>query len=207
MSGIIRLWHGGKRWENPPQIRLAAKGRAECGSGIYLTTHYMTASKYAKGGGAVFMVELDANTSWLGDTRWPLEKLKHFTTTLPRLRNRAAILADLDRSGRRHPGEPIPVSYLVNLFVNHDVSHGESGRALTNWLAEEGVGASIEPQSGDEEWIVVFDPRSILRVRRLLPAEDHLRYTDFPKVKAQLAALAHDGEMAQESDSDIILRI
>lgn len=201
-DGTINLWHGSRRWVGPPEIRVGSKGRCENGPGIYLTTRYETARKYSKGGGIVLKAELKSSLAWLENARMDVEYLKQFVNDLPRLHKRKALLNDLDWSAQRHSDDKLPVSYLVNLFVNHDLASGESGKALALWLADQGIDASLYHRSGQEDYVVVFNPKCIVNIRRLKDDEAHLQWMDFPLVKEQLESLSESRAIHPLSEDD-----
>jgi len=116
----IRLWHGGQRWQGPPELRPAGKGHSEHGSGLYLTTSAETARKYAKGGGSTLLVELDPNIRWLDEVRIPLKDMEAFLKGRRGLRGRDKVWADLLRASERMKSDSLPAEYILNLMVNHD---------------------------------------------------------------------------------------
>lgn len=158
------FYHGAQRWEGPPQIVAHRKGHAEHGPGIYLTTSWTTASKYAKGGGSVYRIEVSPSVRWLEKTDLPVEETLHWVKSLPRLRGKSDILASLERLSAR-VGK-LPASLLVNAFVNNDAASGANGPALAEYLVNHGVDASHVLQ-GDEDWVVIFNPKVIEKVTRL----------------------------------------
>lgn len=67
---LFYMYHGGKRWHYiPTDVIPSAKGRYECGVGIYLTNYYETARKYAKGSRVVHIVGIDKNFKDIKDIR------------------------------------------------------------------------------------------------------------------------------------------
>ena len=164
------FYHGSQRWEGPPKIVAHRKGHAEHGPGIYLTTSWETANKYAKGGGVVHRVKIDPDTRWLEDTKLPASDMRAFVKGLPRLRHRDDILDTLVRMEARL-GPMLPAEYLVNAFVNRDVASGQHGPALAAFLTENGIDASHVRVHAGEDWVVVFNPLQICAIERLLPAQ------------------------------------
>ena len=164
------MWHGSKRWDGAPEVRPPRAGRYEAGPGIYLTTNYMTAAKYAKGGGSTFLVEVDRGLRLAGDVLIPLTDAVSFVKTAPRMRRKAEIIADLQRNTARRNADSVQATILINLVVNHEAGAGITGIAVAKFLREHGVDASLEPQSG-EDWLVVINPK-IIRSMRRMPAKD-----------------------------------
>lgn len=167
----IQLWHGAHNWQGPPQVRGARKGHAEAGPGLYLTTSYQTARKYARGGGATLRVTLDADLGWLEDATLSLADAVAFVQALRRCGQRTALVRDLRayavRLAPRLGGDTIHASALVNLAVNADAAHGDNGVLLAGFLVEHGIDASLHLATSTEDWVVVFNPKKILGVERV----------------------------------------
>lgn len=160
----ISFWHGARNWEGPPEIRPARAKRAEHGPGIYLTTRYETAKKYAKGGGKVMLVHVDEPLAMLSDARVTLATMESFLRATPRVKSRAAIIADLRGGAARMNSESsMPLSHLVNLMVNHDAAVGSAGVELARFLVSLGVDADVVTWA-DEDWLVLFNVNKIASV-------------------------------------------
>jgi hypothetical protein len=178
----IVLFHGGHRWQGPPDLRPARKGTHEHGPGIYLTTSAATARKYAKGGGSVMRMELDADLGWLEESKLTAQSMIWFLESRPRLRARDAVVADVEACVRRMGTDDLPAAVLVNLMVNHGAITGDHGPALARFLAERGIDASRVRQ-GDEDWVVVFNPDKILFWTKVYGGPT----VDLPRLDEQLA--------------------
>lgn len=166
----ISLWHGARQWDGPPEIRPARAKRAEHGPGIYLTTRYETAQKYAKGGGKVMRVLVDEPLVMLSGARVPLAMMESFVLKTPRMKKRAIILADLRAHAARTKSEAaMPLSVLVNLMVNHDAAVGDVGVELARLLVSLGVDADVVTWA-DEDWLVLFNVAKIASVAPGKPA-------------------------------------
>jgi 8-oxo-dGTP pyrophosphatase MutT (NUDIX family) len=168
------LYHGAQRWEGPPEIVAHRKGHAEHGPGIYLTTSYETAARYAKGGGSVYRMELRPGVRWLQDASLEKGPVVTWLKGLPRLRGKERLVAGVERVASRM-GDTFPAEILVNQFVNEGASSGQHGPALAAFLVTNGVDASLTspPMFGGtggahgEDWVVVFNPdilRSVTKV-------------------------------------------
>lgn len=180
---MITMWHGGRRWAGAPEVRSPKQGRYECGPGIYLTNRYERARKYAKGGGVVQKVTLADGARWLEDTNLPVATLLDYVASARGMAHKASVREDLLRAERRE-GDRLPVSYLVNLCVNHEAVAGKAGAALADWLAEQGIDASRHSVNAEEDWIVVFNPK-IIRRHVVVSASTVTGCVDFPKVAQQ----------------------
>lgn len=151
------LWHGSRRWDGRPEIREGRKGRSEHGPGIYLTTNLETAWKYAKGGGKLYLFELDDDLELIEGTRVPVQDVLSFLDNLRRVPKRKQTRADVLRNAERFQDGNMPASVLVNLMVNADATSGENGPALAKFLTDHGIDADCVRQS-NEDWIILFNP-------------------------------------------------
>lgn len=194
MSDKLRAWHGSHGWQGRPEIRAPKKGNAECGPGLYLTTGYNTAKKYAKGSGKVLMMELEPNIKWLENEKMDVKVLTDFLKDAYGLRKKKQIIEEiLGLSERLRDGETqMPVSYLVNTFVNLDVSHGQNGLILNEWLVEQGIDASLANNRYSEDWLTIFNMDIISKVYTNERDFSSLLYHDFPKISEQLAAIERE---------------
>lgn len=187
---MIQLWHGGRRWDAPPVVQPAVRGRYECGSGIYLTNQYARARKYASGGGVTMLVELKEDISWLEHKRISLQLMREYVSQTRGFRRREAVLNDLAESSARLGSDLIPASYLVNLCVNHEVLSGGQGTQLASWLALQGIDASLHTVDAHEQWVVVFNPAAITRHRVVRAADVGLEQYTLPKIQLSKAVAA-----------------
>ena len=177
----IKVWHGSKRWEGSPEVRGHKKGRYEAGPGIYTTTSYATAKKYAKGGGALMLLTLDPNLRLANTVNIPLAEMLNFLKNT-RMKAKKEIAADLTRHAERMNKNEISANILINLIVNWDAGAGEAGRALAYFLVTHGVDAEIDRKSG-EDWIVVINPKIIKSYKKVSSSEISPDMYDFPRMK------------------------
>jgi hypothetical protein len=162
------LYHGSRRWQGPPEVRAGRNGRMEHGPGIYLTTAYETARKYAKGGGLVLRFTIEAPLRWLEDAELSLPDALDFVAGLRGLRARAQIEEGLRRTAERMAprlgGGKVPAATLVNLMVNHEALGGTAGPKAAEYLVRRGADASLANERNDEDWVVLFNPRKVISV-------------------------------------------
>jgi hypothetical protein len=175
------LWHGGQRWDGPPEVKPAKKGTHEHGPGLYLTTSASTARKYAKGGGSIIRVELDPDLTWLEGALISASSMTWWLKSRERLRNRQKVIDDLAATSQRLNRDVIPASVLVNLMVNHEAITGGHGPALAQLLSARGIDASLVRQ-GNEDWVVLFNPARIVSWKKVPAGETN----DLPRVEDQI---------------------
>lgn len=169
-TSTFLMWHGSRRWDGAPEIKPPRAGRYEAGPGIYFTTNYMTARRYAKGGGATFLATLDQSMRLADEVLIPLDTALQFVKDAPRMRHKAEIATDIRNNTARRQTDSVAATILINLVVNYEAGAGASGVAVARFLREQGVDASLERQS-NEDWLVVTNPKVILSMRRM-PAQE-----------------------------------
>jgi len=156
------MYHGGKRWSRIPSEILGSKqGRYEAGVGIYFTNDYNTARRYAKGSRVVHAVDIDKNFTEIGDVKLPLSDIIGFLKGLGGLKHREDIINSIIKNAERMKTDYITADVLNNLVVNYEAGAGNVGIKIANYLVSKGVDAKFELQSGDEFWLVIFNPNII----------------------------------------------
>jgi len=168
-SGPLVLFHGAHRWIGEPELRPAGKDKSNHGNGLYLTTSTDTARSYAKGGGQVLRFEVQPLV-FADEVRIPLETLVAFVKSLPRLKNKQAIVDDLRRYAMRVGKDMMPAYVVENLMQNNDALKGAFGPALAAFFVEQGVDASLVTK-GNEDWVVLYNLDKIESYRKATPAE------------------------------------
>lgn len=157
----LTLYHGAKHWAGPPAI-LPAKSMKdiEHGPGFYLTSGIDTARKYAKGGGKVLEFEVDPNLQLIQEVELDVSDMLDFVRSLPRLKHRAEIEADILKRQARTGSSRIYAGVLGNLMHYYKVAHGANGVALVNFYRRHGIDADLVTSrglAGDEDWYVLYN--------------------------------------------------
>ena len=170
-AGVIRMWHGSKQWGGPPEVRGPRKGRYEAGPGIYLTTSYMRARGYSKGGGSTILVTLQPNITFANKVQIPVAEALAFLKGMPRLKKRKELAADVQMNAERSQRDWVSAEVIINLFVNHEAGAGDVGVALARWLVSKGVDATLHHETRNEDWVVVMNP-AIIKSHQKVEAKD-----------------------------------
>lgn len=166
------VYTGSQVWEGRPTIGPAPAKRMQHGPGLYFTTSLLTARRYGKGSRTVLRVEIDPRITWLEEAIVPLDVLLGWVEHQRGLKNKDAILTDLvERAGRGLPPGQARASALVYLLVNYGSLSGCRGPELAEFLVSLGIHASHVSASGDEEWVVLFDPSKVLGWRRAIDSD------------------------------------
>lgn len=160
VGNTFQMYHGGTKWMSSPEVRPSKNGRYEGGVGIYFTNDYDRARSYAKGSKVVQLVNIDRNFKDLNDVKVDINEIIEFLNSVRGLKKRKEIISDLQRVVGR-TGNDIRLSTLNNLIVNWQAGSGDVGIELKDFFVSKGVDASVQDQSGDEFWLVVFNPKII----------------------------------------------
>lgn len=171
-GGTFRMYHGGSRWSYlPDDIQPGKKNRYEAGVGIYFTNSYNTARKYARGGKVVHMVEIDKNYRDISRVMISVEEMVNFVKSVSGLKKRNDIIKDILAYSQRTNRTEISGDVLNNLIVNYEAGAGRPGVEIAKFLASKGVDASLQRQSGEEVWLVVFNPKILKKVTVVNPKD------------------------------------
>lgn len=167
-ENVMTLWHGGRGLEFSYQEMLPhKKGRWEHGPGLYLTTHYETAAKYAKGGGKVYEVTIRKGTN-INDVTIDKQEAIDFIKKIVIKRLQPGIIENIERAAQRGDNpEVIRINIIVNLCLNYDALQAANTVLLRQFLVNHGVDYDIEPRFGgrNETVVIVYNPKCITKVK------------------------------------------
>ena len=167
-TGVVRMWHGSKRWDGLPEIRAPKKGRYEAGVGIYLTSSYERARSYAKGGGSTMLITLKPNIRYAYNVFIKVDTIVQFLNRLSKTDKKLQLIRnDIVANAERMKSDSVRAQILINLFVNYEAGLGKNGLELADFLQKNGVDANLENQSGGEKWIVVINPDIIAKIGKV----------------------------------------
>lgn len=162
------FWHGGNLDSHDSSIA-HRKSRVEYGPGLYLTTHYGTAQKYARGGRKLYMVTVQNGVD-MNNASLPMEAAKKFISQFVIGSKRRMVMERLmkfEKSGG--------VSALIfnNVMINEDAVKPSNMNALRQFYVDNGIDYIMvdSPFGWHEKMMVLFDMKKILKVRRILPTD------------------------------------
>ncbi len=170
----MKLWHGGRNLESDyNEPKKATKGRWEYGPGLYLTTHYETAYKYAKGGGKTYQVHFELGTN-INDIQIKFDDALSFIQSNVTKSKRTIILEDihfhLKRMGKT---SELEANVFLNLMINHDAVIVEKTINLNKFLVEQGIDYStVDRFSGRDETVVVIFNHKLIKSVKPIKAKD-----------------------------------
>lgn len=170
----MKLWHGGRNLESDyDQPKKATKGRWEYGPGLYLTTHYETAYKYAKGGGKTYQVHFELGTN-INDVLIKFDDAVEFIQSNVTKSKRTIILEDIHFNMKRMgQTSELDANVFLNLMINHDAVIGEKTINLNKFLVEQGIDYStVDRFSGRDETVVVIFNHKIIKSVKPIKAKD-----------------------------------
>ena len=166
----IELWHGGRELEYSYQnFGGTKKGRWEYGPGLYLTTHYMRAKDYAKGGGSTYSVQIEEGNS-LQSIKVDITDVNEFVSQYIIKNKQKRILESLyENLQRGNNSSQINLEVLVNLIINDEAILNTKTQILNSYLVEKGADYSIIKRYGgrDETALVLFNREKIKSVKKI----------------------------------------
>lgn len=185
------LWHG-TRSSKPMEIPVPRPGEAEHGAAVYLCAHLRTARQYAAGGGRVLEVRVRPTLRLVRGMTVSAQELVDVAKTIPRLRRREAILADLHRCARySRDGSTVGLETLLNLAHAHGALSGQPAVAISEFMASRGADALLHTHSNGDDWLAVFNPKRVIVSARTRPlATIELAEWERPRIQDQIDACA-----------------
>lgn len=180
------LWHGAQRWDGKPGLRAPRVGHAEHGAGLYCTTEYMTAKKYAAGAGSTRLMTIDSSLRLLENIRIEPDAMIAAIKAIPRLRAKQAILDDIGWCAERSKSDTIGLNTAINLAAHHRALSGTPAVAISEFVASQGADASLYERSG-EDWLVIFNPAIVLGSTPVKSNDVDVAMFSLARVKAALA--------------------
>lgn len=174
--GTLSLWHGGNL-DNLESFTTQKKGRYEYGSGLYLTTHYQTASKYSKGSRRLWLVTIskgnDGKTANLN-----MENVKTFVSNHIVKRKQPEILQRMEKYNK---GGQISFDIFNNILLNEDALKSSETENLRKFIVDNGIDyISVSNAFGwGETMIVLFNLKKIIS-KQVIKPKDKIENFDLP---------------------------
>lgn len=173
-GSTMKFWHGGNLDPKAMTNDFSQKGgRYEYGPGLYLTTHYDTALKYAKGSRKLYIVEVNPGTS-LDDITISLEDALEAVKRLATPKGRVEISERL--TARYGSANTVKASVVMNNLLNIRGAFKPNKTAeLRQWLIS--IGADYEvvnsPFGWGETMLVLYNTNKIRNVRQATKEDGH----------------------------------
>lgn len=164
-SSTVTLFHGGKDLKQSFQSSEVnhSKGRWEYGPGLYLTTEYSIAAKYAKGNRKLYSVTVEKGTD-ISKVTLSLEEVKEFLSQYAVGAKRKEVLSHLQKTADRMSTFPnVGAEYFLNVVINCDAVKSTNTGRLRSFLVDKGVDYCIESYES-YPLLVVFNSSKISKV-------------------------------------------
>lgn len=191
----ITLWHGGRNLDSDYQeFKPSRKNRWEYGPGLYLTTHYDRALKYAKGNGRTYQVHVQEGND-IKDVELNIADVNNFIANYVIKSKQKLMLDDIYNNMNRMNSSPfIKANVFLNLIISHEAIVNTKTKNLNQFLVNQTIDYSLLPNYGgrDENIMVVFNNKKIKSVNhfsakdvildeRILKSEFHIN----PKINVK----------------------
>lgn len=171
-SQTMTLWHGGRNLQFNHMTMIPAKaGRWEYGPGLYLTTHYETARKYAKGGGITYKVTVEKGTD-ISNVAIDMQDAINFVKRYVIVKYRANVIDDLKNNLNKLG--VLKLGVLVNLCVNYQCLSPKNTIELRKFLVDHGADYEIVKGyggRGDESLAIIYNPSKIKKIEPVKASE------------------------------------
>jgi len=164
----LTLWHGGNL--EFAQENISHKGgRWEHGPGLYLTTHYDTARKYAKGSRKLYRIVIKQGTN-ITDVDIPMSAVNEFIDNYFIKSRKKDVV---DRIENRIKDNKINADTFLNIVFNEQAIKNTDTDKLRDFLVKQGVDYSIVDNAfgWNERMVVLFNMRNIVSKERVTPKE------------------------------------
>ena len=163
------LWHGGDLDARQDNVK-PKKGRWEFGPGLYLTTHYDTAKKYAKGARKLYQVTIKEGNN-LDDVDIDLVAVENFVNRYV-TKSKREDLMDVYQN-RAKDGKVSARVFLIRI-LNDEAVKPANADELRQFLVTNGVDYLIEDNlyGWGERAVVVYNMDIVDDYKRIPPKED-----------------------------------
>jgi hypothetical protein len=171
----MQFWHGGDLDSSFDGSQ--RKGRHEYGFGLYVTTHYGTAIKYAKGSRKLYRLTV-AKGNDASDVLLPIADVLEFTRTHV---SRPKYKEIEQRFVRWTKDNMISANIFNNILSEDGVLKSTYGSDLVRFLVEHGVDYLIVRNAfgWHETMLVIFNMKKVLKLERI-NSKDKIETFDLP---------------------------
>ena len=176
ISLAMEFWHGGILEESYDK-KTQKRGRYESGPGLYLTTHYETARKYAKGGRKMYKVTIEEGTD-LNDVKISIDDVKRFVSNNVVSRKRKDVNKSLDLHNR---GGFVKAYILNNSLINNDALRPSRTGELVQFFLEQGIDYQIVENAfvWGERVLVLYNMKKLIN-KTIIRFGDKIETFDLP---------------------------
>lgn len=156
-SNTMEFWHGG----NLDAEMSFRSGRWEYGPGLYLTTHYLTAKKYAKGSRKFYKISVE-NGNDSNSTLISFSVAEAFVDRYCAKSKANEIVKYLFKNSNEDG--MVIADRLITLCINYDALKASGAAALRTFLVENGVDYTMvdSPFGWNEKMMVLYNMKKIV---------------------------------------------
>jgi hypothetical protein len=186
-NDFVKVYHGGAKFHRvDARINKPKSGRFESGVGINTTTRYETARRYAAGNKVVNLFYLDKNLKLVEDIQVEPQLIFQFVRQYIGSGKRGKqLIEDVKNYLQRTGKTEYPLNFLINLGVNYQLG-GKLGLYINDFVVEMGGDASLYHQSGEEDWLIIHNPKIIKKIIHTRPSDIGLDDRLLPRIREQL---------------------
>lgn len=172
-NNTMEFWHGGNLEQFNDMIA-QKNGRYEYGPGLYLTTHYDTAKKYAKGGRKFYKITVNQGND-IHDSVLDFDKVTEFVKTYIISSKRKEIYLHLSNSAENNK---IKAYILNNVILNHDAIKPSNTKYLRQFYIDNNIDYEIvdNPYGWGEKMMVLYNMRKIKNIQIITPKDKIDKY-------------------------------
>ena len=176
IPNTMNFWHGGNL-DDYNDIIAQKNGRYKYGAGLYITTCYGTAKKYAKGSRKLYLVTVEKGLD-IADAFLDLEKVKEFVSMYV-IGSKRKIL--MDRLVKYTDDDKVVADVFNNIILNEEAIKSTNTRYLRNFFVESGIDYEIvdNPFGYREKMMVLYNMKKIVNVTQIKPT-DEITVFDLP---------------------------
>ena len=160
----MQFWHGGDL-DNYDDIIAQKNGRYEYGPGLYLTTHYDTAKKYAKGRRKFYMISVEKGND-INKSLLDIDRVKEFVNKYVVKNKQREILQRIEKYNKENT---IKGYIFNNILLNEKALSPRNTSKLRQFLIDNGVDYEIvdNPFGWGEKMMVLYNMKKIKNVKQI----------------------------------------
>jgi hypothetical protein len=197
----MNFWHGGNL-DDYSDIIAQKNGRYEYGAGLYLTTHYGTAAKYAKGSRKLYLVTVKEGVD-INKALLDAEKVKDFINAYV-IGNMKKML--WERLQKFNVDGKIKAFALNNNILNEKAIKATNTRYLRSFYVENGIDYEIHSNTfgWGEKMMVLYNMNKIINLIYSEEFDYRLLYISLFKGKVPIPAKALVNKYAREHNNCLV---
>ena len=167
-DSTLTLWHGGNLEFSQENISHKG-GRWEHGPGLYLTTHYDTARKYAKGSRKLYRVVIKKGAN-ITDVDLPMAAVRDFIDTYFIKTRKKDVISRIEKHVK---DDKVNADTFLNITFNEQAIKNTDTDKLRSFLVQQGVDYSIVDNAfgWHERMVVLFNMKNIISKQIVTPKE------------------------------------